>query len=269
MQYPIRPPHPAEAVRYATRLTSKVCEYELSQTYQTILPRRVLIKGTAKYLGQHKFRCRYSVSTEMISGIRGSRGGQLPCKLDKFASESQELGMYYGGSQLSVIPLCSSKTRHRKSSSRYERASSNTATSSEFAVRQQFDVLRADWNELDEHACRCLCLEVAEVVAQPHCPIWFTHFTHLYTHPPYAIVSARPKVMSGYRSESLTYSDKNYRCIGVWWWNGPSRGNEGPASDSRTTSSRTDTTGTTETLVKSYSMVLIYRWNIGTGKYKK
>ena len=81
-------------------------------------------------------------------------------------------------------------------------------------------------------------MEVAEVVAQPHCPIWFTHFTHLYTHPPYAIVSARPKVMSGYRSESLTYSDKNYRCIGVCWWNGPPGGIEGSAPDSRQTSSR-------------------------------
>jgi len=81
-------------------------------------------------------------------------------------------------------------------------------------------------------------LEVAEVVAQPHCPIWFTHFTHLYTHPPYAIVSARPKVMSGYRSESLTYSGKNYRCIGVCWWNGPPGGIEGSAPDSRQTSSR-------------------------------
>ena len=81
-------------------------------------------------------------------------------------------------------------------------------------------------------------MEVAEVVAQPHCPIWFTHFTHLYTHPPYAIVSARPKVMSGYRSESLTYSGKNYRCIGVCWWNGPPGGIEGSTPDSRQTSSR-------------------------------
>ena len=44
--------------------------------------------------------------------------------------------------------------------------------------------------------------------------------------------------MSGYRSESLTYSDKNYRCIGVCWWNGPPGGIEGSAPDSRQTSSR-------------------------------
>jgi hypothetical protein len=40
-------------------------------------------------------------------------------------------------------------------------------------------------------------LGVAEVgvAAQPHCPIWFTHVTHLFIHPSHAVDSARPKVI--------------------------------------------------------------------------
>jgi hypothetical protein len=47
-------------------------------------------------------------------------------------------------------------------------------------------------------------MDPTEVAAQPRRPIWFTHFTHLYAHPPHAVDIARPKVMPGYRSESLT-----------------------------------------------------------------